>query len=269
MSNRVEVKEKSQTRKEFLLILDAFRRMVYNFENSAERLDVFDDIITLRASFLIDRVLTELHIDFDRALEILQSNNLSLTEREELERDTLIASFDNLIDFAVAEEVAMMQELPDVLDLSEMGDYEAICRKYNELYAESENEFVSHSAAIAFFWMGVSADTIITFNTQSDERVRPWHLSYEGVSYPKSEFPPELIPPIEWRCRCYLTANEFGSIIASALKPKIKTNPIFRESLATGGRIFSDTHPYFQNPIPPEVEDIKQRLKTRLWLNLH
>lgn len=263
---KVEVKENSKTKEQFLLILDAFRRMVYNAENSAERLEVFDDIITLRASFLIDSALEGLRIDFDRAMELLQAKNLHLTRREELERDALVSAFDNLIDFAVAEEVAMMQELPDELDLAEMESYEAICRKYNETYAEVENFQVLHAAMVASFWMGTSDETIITFNTQSDERVRPWHLSYDGVSYPKSQFPPELIPPIEWACRCYLTADGFGYVSASVLKPEIKVNPIFAESLATGGRIFSDAHPYFRHTIPAEVEVIKQRLKAKLWL---
>lgn len=263
---KVEMTEKSKAQEQYLLVLDAFRRMLYNFENSVEQLVVFDDIITLRASFLIDSVLEGLRIDFDKAMELLQAKNLHLTERDELERDTLIAAFDNLIDFAVAEEVAMMQELPDELDLAEMGSYEAICRKYNETYAETENTQVQHAAMVAAFWMSTSDETIITFNTQSDERVRPWHLSYEGVSYPKSQFPPELIPPIEWACRCYLTADGFGSVSASVLSPEIKVNPIFKESLATGGRIFSDAHPYFRYTLTPEIEAIKQRLKIRLWL---
>ena len=135
MSNKVEVKQDSQTHKEYLRILDAFRRMVYNFENSAERLDVFDDIITLRASFLIDRILAGLHIDFDKAIAILQAGNNNLTQRDELERDTLVAAFDNIVDFAAAEEVAMMQELPEELDLTQMEQYEDVCRKYNEVYA--------------------------------------------------------------------------------------------------------------------------------------
>lgn len=263
---KVEVKENSKVHEQFLLILDAFRRMVYNAENCAERLEVFDDIITLRASFLIDSVLDGLRIDFDRAIELLQAKNLHLTERDESERDTLIAAFDNLVDFAVAEEMAMMQELPDELDLAEMESYEAICRKYNETYAETEDAQVLHAGIITSFWMGTSNETIITFNTQSDERVRPWHLSYEGVSYPKSHFPPELIPPIEWACRCYLTADGYGSVMNAILRPQIKVNPIFAESLATRGRIFTDAHPYFRYKLPPEVEAIKQRLKTKLWL---
>jgi hypothetical protein len=265
MAEKVEIKSNDKGHEEYLLILDAFRRMVYNFENSAERLEVFDDIISLRASFLINRALDGLRIDFDRALEILQSKNIGLTEREELERDTLTAAIDNLVDFATAQEVAMMQELPETLSLAEMEVYEQVFQKYNEAYAETENTQVFHSAAIAAWWMGVSMDSIITFNTQNDERVRAWHQSFDGVSYRKSEFPPELIPPIEWACRCYLTSDGYGSVAASILKPdfKGKINPVFTESLATGGRIFSLYHPYFQYPLPLEVENIKLRIKRK------
>lgn len=268
MAERVELKSDNTTHQEYLLILNAFRRMVYNYENNAERLEVFDDIVSLRASFLIDRALTGLRIDFDRALEILQSKNISLTQREGLERDTLVAAIDNLIDFAAAEEFTMMQELPDTLSLAEMETYELVCRKYNETYAETENAQVFHSATIAAWWMGVSMDSIITFNTQNDERVRAWHQSFDGVSYLKSEFPPELIPPIEWACRCYLTSDGYGSVLGSVLKPdfKGKVNPVFAESLATGGRIFSSAHPYFEHPLPVEIETIKQRIKRKFGL---
>lgn len=268
MAERVEIKQDDKTHQEYLLILDAFRRMVYNYENGAERFEVFDDIISLRASFLIDRTLTGLRIDFDRALEILQSKNIHLTQQEELERDTLVAAINNLVDFAAAEEVAMMQELPDTLSLVEMETYEQVCQKYNETYAETENAQVFHAATIAAWWMGVSIDSIITFNTQNDERVRAWHQSFDGLSYIKSEFPPELIPPIEWACRCYLTSDGYSSVLGSILKPnfKGKVNPIFAESLATGGRIFSSAHPYFANPLLVEVEAIKLRIKRKFCI---
>lgn len=268
MAERVEIKQDDKTHQEYLLILNVFRRMVYNYENGAERFEVFDDIISLRASFLIDRALTGLRIDFDRALEILQSKNIHLTQQEELERDTLVAAIDNLVDFAAAEEVAMMQELPDMLSLAEMETYEQVCQKYNETYAETENAQVLHSAVIAAWWMGVSMDSIVTFNTQNDERVRAWHQFFDGVSYLKSEFPPELIPPIEWACRCYLTSDGYGSVLGSILKPdfKGKVNPVFSESLATAGRIFSSAHPYFQHQLPVEVEAIKLRIKRKFGI---
>jgi hypothetical protein len=268
MAEKIEIKQQDKSREEYLLILDAFRRMVYNYENNAERWEVFDDIITLRASFLIDRALSGLRIDFDRALEILQNNINHLTAREETERNTLLAAIDNLIDFAAAEETALMSDLPEELDLADMEIYEDTCRKYNETYAETENGMVYHAAAIAAWWIATSAETLITFNTQGDERVRPWHLSFDGISYPKSEFPPELIPPIEWGCRCFLTSNGFASVYGALQEAdfKGKVNPVFAESLAKGGRIFSPAHPHFSLVLPVEVERIKQRLKAKFGI---
>ena len=265
MPNRVEIKDRDKEREEYLLILSAFRRMIYSFENSAESMEYFADMVLYRASALMERVLEGLKIDFDRALELLQSKNLSLTHRDELERDTLIAAFNNLIDFATAQEYAMMQELPEELDFNDMEQYESICQKDNEQYALIENEQVLHAGMVAAFWIGTSTESIITYNTQNDERVRAWHQSYNGLSYRKSEFPPELIPPIEWACRCYLTSDGYGSVFNSILHPEIKVDPVFRESLATGGRIFSDAHSYFKYHLPKEIVEISNQLKRKLY----
>ncbi|MCS3085344.1 hypothetical protein NXW09_29080 [Bacteroides ovatus] len=63
----------SDTEKEYRVIFDVIPPgQILYWENSAERLDIIEDIITLRASFLIDRALTGLRIDMDRALEILK-----------------------------------------------------------------------------------------------------------------------------------------------------------------------------------------------------
>ncbi|MFR9543738.1 MAG: hypothetical protein SNH27_17050, partial [Rikenellaceae bacterium] len=162
-------------------------------------------------------------------------------------------------------EYTMIRELPDELNLEEMERYESICERYNLHYAKIENEQVLHAATIAYFWIGASEESIITFNTQNDERVRAWHQSYDGLSYIKSEFPPELIPPIEWACRCFLTSDGYGYVSGSTLKPEIKYNPIFSESLATCGRIFSDAHQYFKHNLPKEVADIVNNIKQKLY----
>lgn len=235
------------------------------WENSAERKDLIEEIITLRASFLIDKALRGLRIDFDRALDILRNRNAFISAREQQQHEILVAAVENLIDFAVAEEMTMLGALPEQVSETNLAECEEVCRRYNLVYAQKENEQVGLAAAMAAWWMAVSEDTLVTFMTQRDERVRPWHLSFEGISYRKSEFPPELIPPIEWGCRCYLVANGFASVHASVSRSSghRKVDPVFRESLATGGRIFSDAHPYFSTPLPEFAVQTGDKLKKR------
>ena len=255
----------SREREEYLLILAAFKEMIQTFDNSTHCLEHFTDMVIYRASALIDRVLEGLGIDFERALELIQRETNLLTPQEELERERIVAAWENLIDFAIAQEYALVQELPDELSLEDMEQYESLCQKYNEQYAIVENEQVLQAAMVAAFWIGTSENSYITYNTQNDERVRAWHQSYDGLTYLKSEFPPELIPPIEWACRCFLTSDGYGSVFSSILKPAIKVNPIFSESLATGGRIFTDAHPYFKHKLPKEMVDISNNLKQKLY----
>lgn len=147
----------SREKEEFLLILEEFRKFVYRAENSAEAWEVFEDIVALRASFLIDRVLTGLRMDFDKAFDLLKNFNSSLTERERQERDILVAAIENLVDFAVAEEFQMINELPEELDIEDMEEYEEICEKYNFQYASVENEDVLYSASMAYWWIGIAS----------------------------------------------------------------------------------------------------------------
>lgn len=262
---------KDADRQEYEAIRAAFVRMVFDAKTSAESLEMLEDIITLRASFLVDRALQGLRIDLDRALDILRNYNDFTTERERQQRDILVAAVDNLVDFAVAEEYAMIQELPEEPDESEAEEYEAICERYNLTYAREENSTVLFAAGMAAWWLAVDAGTVITFMTQGDERVRPWHEAWEGASYPKREFPVELIPPLEWGCRCFLIADGFGSVYGalssneSMRKPD--ANPIFSESLAVGGRVFTEAHPYFRYKIPGRVQEIGKRIKLKFDLH--
>ena len=208
-----------------------------------------------------------LALDFDEALSILRNHNNFTTEHERQQHEILVSAIDNLIDFAAAEEITMVSELPEEVDEECLLDYETICEQYNLTYAEAENEQVLFAAKMAAWWTAVNAESVITYMTQGDERVRPWHLSLEGVSYRKSEFPAELIPPIEWGCRCYLIANGFARVRASLSIDKCRSmvDPVFRESLATGGRIFTDAHRYFDVPLPEFAQKIVKRLKSKFY----
>ena len=81
---------------------------------------MFEDIATLRCSFLIDKAITGLRIDFNEALNILKNNNAGLTEKDKQIREVLVAAIDNLVDFSIAEEFQMVNELPDEIDLNDI-----------------------------------------------------------------------------------------------------------------------------------------------------
>lgn len=260
-----ESRPQKDTEREYALIRDAFRKLIFNWENSARRADIIEDMLALRASFLIDRALTGFRMDLDKALELLRNHNDFISERERSQRDILVAAVDNLIDFAAAEEFTMLEELPKTPDVQDMDEYEEVCERYNLTYAGKENDQVFWAAQMAAWWLTVDNGTVLMYMTQGDERVRPWHLSLEGISYPKSEFPPELIPPLEWGCRCYLVADGFASVRGSIMTEDFRerADPVFRESLATGGRIFSPAHRYFSKELPDYMTDMVQRLKTK------
>ena len=242
--------------------------MLQHWENSAERHDIIGDIITLRASFLIDRALRGLRIDFDEALKILRNHNDFASERERQQRGILCAALDNLIEFAAAEEISMIETLPAEITEGSTAEYEEICERYNRTYAEAENRQVLGAATMAAWWLTVGSEAWVTFMTQGDERVRPLHLSFEGLLFRKSEFPPELIPPIEWGCRCFLVSEGMASVKAAMPRVDFKAmvHPVFRESLATGGRIFSQAHAYFQTPLPKYAGRIVKRLKSKFYV---
>ena len=186
---RVEIppEGKSRDRQDYLLIRDAFRRFRHTMEEGAESWEVMEDIITLRASFLVDRMLTGLAMDFDTALELLRNFNDFTTERERQQRDILVAAIENLVDFAAAEELAMVDEVDELPEGADEEMCEEVCEKYNLTYAAAENDNVEHAALMAAWWIGIMDESIVTYMTQGDERVRAAHLSLEGTSYRKSE----------------------------------------------------------------------------------
>lgn len=259
--------EVERTRREYEVILEAFIKLLDAVDNATGAWEIIDDIIFLRTSSLIERCLEGLQMDFEGALSFLRNSNNALSDADRRKREVVAAAVDNLVDFAVAAEYNMLIEIA-ALDSAGREECEAICERYNYTYAVAENEAVLSSAETAFWWLGVGDESIVTYMTQGDERVRAWHLSYEGVSYPKNIFPQELIPPIEWGCRCYLVADDTASLKASLFPQKIvlkSVNPVFSESLAKGGRIFSLSHSYFQVDLSARIQKTKQVIKDKFY----
>ena len=241
-------------------------------------------MMALRADFLIHHAIDGFGGTYEDAIDLLR-NYENLTPEQEAKRNVILAAVDNLIDFAVAEEYQMAMNLPDEDELDdEDGDeddddtddeFHAIFAKYNKTYAATEDMDVEYAMIVAAGLYKLKETTILTYMTQGDERVRPWHLQYEGYSAPKSRFPAWLIPPIEHGCRCFLVEDEdvYGQIKdvnnERVIVPSMPFwfNPTFKESVALGGRIFSDEHPYFQikEEHREQLESISQRIKEKYF----
>lgn len=222
--------------------------------------ELIEKLAALRAKFAVNAALKGFEIDWETAIALLNSDEAKLTYEEKKRRDVLMAAFENIADFAVAEEYQMIEDIEDAedgfgwgmdLEEGELDGITGIFEKYNLNHASIENGDIQHAMHIALAIYLLSEGTMLTYHTQLDDRVRPWHLQYEGYSAPKSVFPEWLIPPIEHGCRCFLEEEA----VKGGLKVKDKVfnipkmpewfNPTFKESVAFGGRIFSDEHPYF------------------------
>jgi hypothetical protein len=234
--------------------------------------------MNLRAEFAFNHAIKGFGIDFEKALDLLRNHNDGLTKLEKEQRDVLVAALNNLVDFAVAEEFQMFDDIPDDFDIDEETDLieaENIFHKYNSIYATIENEDIEYAMGVAAGWVSYTNNTVLTYMTQGDNKVRPWHLALEGTSYRKSSFPAWLIPPIEHGCRCFLVEesssvlnqSQISQVMGQITEMPDFVNPVFKESVAKGGRIFSDAHSYFTIPkkYKKRLRAIANKIKNK-WL---
>lgn len=228
----------------------------------------------LRARHAIQYACDGFEIDVEKAIDLINSSD-KLSGADAEKRKILFAAFDNLIDFAVAEQYQMISELPQTEDENiNSEDIEsciAVFSKYNKQYAQTENSDIKYALIIAASLLYVKHTTMLTYMTMGDERVRPWHRAFEGYTAPKASFPAWLIPPIEHRCRCFLIHDDYVGQAAESVQAKQSTleipdwfNRTFKESVAQGGRIFSDEHPYFtvQSDHMPALQSIANEIKS-------
>ncbi len=273
-ANRLPKDDEDKKEKEFAALLAIFERFVDSIANDSEQWEVLEELMDLRAKFLVCHALDGFDMSYEEALDLLRNQD-GLTGEQEAKRNVIVAAVDNLIDFAVAEEYQMAMDLPDIDDEDyDEEEYEAVFERYNKRYAEVENSDAEYAMIIAAGLVGVADGTMLTYMTQGDERVRPWHLQYEGYSAPKHLFPAWLIPPIEHQCRCYLVEDSVAGSISEVQNAKVKVstmpdwfNRTFKESVALGGRIFSDEHPYFQvdEQFDERLHEIAQRIKDKYF----
>lgn len=257
--------EKKEHEKEYKALLALFIALLKKLDDTTSQEEALEELATLRAQLAISHAFKGMKIDNDRALQLLKNlDDNNLTKHDIEMRDRLVAAVENLSDFSAAEEYQLMRKAIklqesgygiDFNDEEAMDAYYDMCSLYNDTYAAVENQDIEYAAGIALWWIGMAENTWLTYMTQNDDRVRPWHYALQGFTARKVEFPEWMIPPIEWRCRCFLESSD-GGIYAKdndlqKVKAKVPEKPkeldgIFDESLAKCGRIFGKNHPYFK-----------------------
>lgn len=257
----IEPKEEDLDKEAYAALLSIFEDFIHGIGEQITLDELLEALAGLRAKFGIDAALKGFEIDLDTAIELLNSDEAKLTYEQKKRRNVLMAAFDNIIDFAVAEEYQMIDSVEDMvgelewgmdLEEGELDDITGVFKKYNLNYLTIEDGDISHAMHVALGLYLISESTMLIYRTQLDDRVRPWHLSYEGYSAPKMLFPEWLIPPIEHGCRCFLEEETInGKLDAKGAAYEVPQMPswfnrTFKESVAKGGRIFSDEHPYFE-----------------------
>lgn len=243
--------------------------------------ELLEELAYVRAKAGLEAAASGFNTDVEAIIDLLNQAPEDLSDELKKRRDVLLAAFENIIDFAVAEEYQMLEDITDELDGElefgeeledeEWDDLFAIFERYNLTYRDVEDGDIEHALMMALGLYLLSDKTMLTYRTQLDDRVRPWHLVYEGFSAPKSAFPEWLIPPIEHGCRCFIeeTALAEGLLVVKAVAktPQMPEwfNRTFKESVANGGRIFSDEHPYFtiKEEDAERLNDMSTRIKER------
>lgn len=242
---------------EVKVLINLFHEFVISMFNHEGEWGSLEELMEARADIAIRRAFSGFGISFDDAIDLIR-NASNLDNEQSAKRNIILAAIDNLVDFSVAEEYQMAddmaeleEELSDEEDLDDWLDaFLPVFSKFNDRYMLTENLDIEYAMIMAAYLSGIKEETVLMYMTQGDERVRPWHLQYEGFTAPKSSFPAWLIPPIEHQCRCYLvedTSSVIGAV-KNSTTPEMPDwfNRTFKESVALGGRIFSDEHPYFQ-----------------------
>lgn len=267
----------------FAALLSLFEDFIHGLREDMTLDELLEELAYLRAKLGMEAALKGFDMDFDDAVKLLESDPASLSDEQKKRRDILFAAFDNIIDFAVAEEYTMIDKMAeDVSDIDsdeefdddEIEELMLIFQQYNSNYRVTEDGDIEHAMHVALGFFLIEDSVVLTYRTQLDDRVRPWHLQYEGFSAPKAVFPEWLIPPIEHGCRCFLeevSSADVGVMDAVYTIPTMppQFNRTFKESVAKGGRIFSDEHPYFtiKEEDADRLNDIAIKIKERYHLN--
>lgn len=264
--NDLSDEDKDDSQAEYKELLPLFINLIKSLRDPDNKKQALLDLARLRAQLAISHAFEGFDIEQDEAIRLINQTE-DLSELDEEKKKRLIAAINNLIEFSVCEEYQLMtniyKTLPDfdfdsdefdTDDEEAMEPLEELNKKYNLIYAGVENMDIEYAMMIALAWVSSGKEATLTYMTQNDDRVRPWHFALQGFSAKKDDFPSWMIPPIEWGCRCFLVDSNGDSVInqldlhvfAKAPKKPKQIDDVFSESVAKCGRIFGKSHSYFK-----------------------
>lgn len=264
--NDLSDEDKDDSQAEYEELLPLFINLIKSLRDPDNKKQALLDLARLRAQLAISHAFEGFDIEQDEAIRLINQTE-DLSELDEEKKKRLIAAINNLIEFSVCEEYQLMtniyKTLPDfdfdsdefdTDDEEAMEPLEELNKKYNLIYAGVENMDIEYAMMIALAWVSSGKEATLTYMTQNDDRVRPWHFALQGFSAKKDDFPSWMIPPIEWGCRCFLVDSNGDSVInqldlhvfAKAPKKPKQIDDVFSESVAKCGRIFGKSHSYFK-----------------------
>lgn len=256
-SNTTEKEIKEKTKENYIQLFAILESFLDDFFENPDHYITQYDLMQGRALDVLNFAFSGYGLNLEYVVSRIKEQNISTLSPDEIaERMMMLNVIDNLINFSVCEEYHVLKEMREASQLYDDYDEfedeaEFLFSNFNSRFAETENSDVYYSMAMASAWNDYDLLTSLTFTTQGDERVRDSHRALEGLTYLKRDFPEALIPPIDFRCRCYLT--ESSDAIGSSRNPldaeekmAAAINPIFSQSAVKSGRIFGLDHPYFQ-----------------------
>lgn len=284
--------EQAQHDSEYKQILAIFINFLKNIHSDTREVILYA-LMELRADLAISHAFRGFNIDEDEALMLLKNlDDNNLTQDDKDKRDRIVAAVNNLIEFAVCEEYQVAQKTDELhqsnleedenyeIDFNnpdDIDDYMAICALYNDTYASVENADIEYAMSIAYKWIHLSANELLTYWTMNDNRVRPWHLALQGYTARRDDFPAWMIPPIEWHCRCFLiglsgesitgSLSDIKKVYGKAPNKPIQIDGVFSESVAKCGRIFSQSHSYFmvKQKDKPFLQECVNNIKAKYY----
>lgn len=246
--------------------------LLQNLEDAESKEEALEELASLRANCMIEKAVSQFNMSVEEAIQMIKTEDDGfLTQNERDKKNRLVIALDNIIEFCTCAEYQAMKEVEEIyeeddidfddIDLEDMPDdeeedddenplmpYWRVNKRYNGTYRNVEEADAAYAMLMCDRWLRYADEEVLTYMTQNDDRVRPWHYALQGFTAPKKDFPAWMIPPIEWRCRCFLITSS-GEVFAKSSslaprKPK-EVDGVFSESICTGGRIFSDKHHYF------------------------